>query len=236
MKKYDIFISYSHADKVFAEKVCAVLDRFKAEYKFEYFFDTEGITSREEYLKRIARIILESKSVIFIASKNSYDSEFCSKELLWADKHKIHIHQYRIDNAAIPIDIDMLLGTHQYRELKSTPIEKMVEEVLCNEGIIQRADEQILPPPMPPVIKEILNLTIWGAATSMLLSLVALGPGVGAFIYAILARKQWGKNNSELMFNYVRKARRWMMATLIVQASVIASALLVLYVSLVLNS
>ena len=154
--------------------------------------------------------------------------------MLWADKHKIHIHQYRIDNAAIPIDIDMLLGTHQYRELKSTPIEKMVEEVLCNEGIIQRADEQIPPPPMPPVVKEILNLTIWGAASAMLLSLVALGPGVGAFIYAILARKQWGKNNSELMFNYVRKARRWMMATFIVQVSVIATALLVL--SLVLNS
>ena len=129
MKKYDIFISYSHADKAFAEKVCAVLDRFKAEHKFEYFFDTEGITSREEYLKRIAGTILESKSVIFIASKNSYDSEFCAKELLFADKHKIHIHQYRIDNAKIPLDIDMLLGTHQYRELKSTPIEKMVEEV-----------------------------------------------------------------------------------------------------------
>lgn len=234
MKKYDIFISYSHADKAFAEKVCAVLDRYKAEHKFEYFFDTEGLTSREEYLKRIAGTILESKSVIFIASKNSYASEFCSKELLWADKHKIHIHQYRIDNAAIPIDIDMLLGTHQYRELKSTPIEKMVEEVLCNEGIIQRADEQIPPPPMPPVVKEILNLTIWGAASAMLLSLVALGPGVGAFIYAILAHKQWGKNNSELMFNYVRKARRWMMATFIVQVSVIATALLVL--SLVLNS
>lgn len=233
MKKYDIFISYSHADKVFAENVCAVLDRFKAEYKFEYFFDTEGITSREEYLKRIARIILESKSVIFIASKNSYDSEFCSKELLWADKHKIHIHQYRIDNAAIPIDIDMLLGTHQYRELKSTPIEKMVEEVLCNEGIIQCADEQIPPPPMPPVIKEMLNFTIWGAASAMLLSIVGFGTGVVSFVYAILARKQWGKNTSELMLNYVRKARRWMMATFIVQASVNS---IVLFLFLVINS
>lgn len=225
MKKYDIFISYSHDDKVFAEKVCAVLDRFQAEYKFEYFFDTKGITSRTEYLKRIARVILESKSVIFIASKNSYASEFCSKELLWADKHKIHIHHYRIDNAAIPIDIDLLLGTHQHRELKSTPIEKMVKEVLCNEGIIQCADEQIPPPPMPPVIKEMLNFTIWGAASAMLLSMVGFGPGVVSFVYAILARKQWGKNNSELMFNYVRKARKWMMATFIVQAIVIASIL-----------
>lgn len=233
MKKYDIFISYSHADKVFAEKVCAVLDRYKAEHKFEYFFDTEGITSREEYLKRIAGIILESKSVIFIASKNSYDSEFCAKELLWADKHKIHIHQYRIDNAAIPIDIDMLLGTHQYRELNTTSIEKMVEEVLYNEGIIQCADKPLPPPPLPPVIKEMLNFTIWGAASVMLLSVVGFGTGVVSFVYAILARKQWGKNNSELMLNYMRKARKWLLATCIVQLSI---NFIFLFLVLVLNS
>ena len=231
--KYDIFISYSRKDINTAKQICRVLDRFKAEYKFEYFFDEEGITIRDEYLKRIARVILESKSVIFIASNNSYDSEFCVKELLWADKHKIHIYQYRIDDAVIPIDIDMLLGTHQYRELKSTPIEKMVKEVLCNEGIIQCADEQIPPPPMPPVIKEMLNFTIWGAASAMLLSIVGFGTGVVSFVYAILARKQWGKNNSELMFNYVRKARKWMMATCIVQASV---NFIVLFLTLVLDS
>jgi hypothetical protein len=44
----------------------------------------------------------------------------------------VRIHQYRIDDAEIPLDIDMLLGTHQYREAKSTSIENFVREVLAN--------------------------------------------------------------------------------------------------------
>ena len=130
--KYDIFISYSRKDIEFAREVCAVLDSYKQYYTFEYFFDQSEITSRDEYLKRISSAILESRVVLFLASKNSYDSEFCAKELLFADKRGRHIHQYCIDDAEMPSDIEMLLGTHQYRELKSTPIENEVREVLAD--------------------------------------------------------------------------------------------------------
>ena len=130
--KYDIFISYSRRDIEFARKVCAVLDSYKQYYDFEYFFDQSEITSRDEYLKRISSAILESRVVLFLASKNSYDSEFCAKELLFADKKGRHIHQYLLDEAEMPSDIEMLLGTHQYRELKNTPIESVVKEVLSN--------------------------------------------------------------------------------------------------------
>ena len=130
--KYDIFISYSRNDVEFARKVCAVLDSYKQYYTFEYFFDQSEITSRDEYLKRISYAINDSKVVLFLASQNSYDSEFCAKELLFADKKRRHIHQYCIDDAEMPLEIDMLLGNHQYRELKSTPIDSMVREVLAD--------------------------------------------------------------------------------------------------------
>ena len=130
--KYNVFISYSRKDIEIAKSVCAVLDGYKKHYTFEYFFDTSEIKSRDEYLKRIARAIYESKTVLFLAGQNSYASEFCAKELLFADKRGVHIHQYRIDDAEMPLDLDMLLGNHQYREMKSTPIDSFVREVLAD--------------------------------------------------------------------------------------------------------
>ena len=130
--KYDVFISYSRKDIEIAKSVCAVLDGYKRHYTFKYFFDTSEIKGRDEYLKRIARAISESKTVLFLAGQNSYASEFCAKELLFADKRGVHIHQYRIDDAEMPLDLDMLLGNHQYREMKSTPIDSFVREVLAD--------------------------------------------------------------------------------------------------------
>ena len=128
--KYDIFISYSRKDIEFARKVCAVLDSYKQYYDFEYFFDQSEITSANEYLDRISSAIYDSKAVLFIASKDAYASKFCAKELLYADNKNKSIHQYRIDKADVPQKLEMLLGTHQYRELSSTPIESEVREVL----------------------------------------------------------------------------------------------------------
>ena len=128
--KYDVFISYSRKDIEFAREVCAVLDSYKQYYTFEYFFDQSDITSANEYLDRISSAIYDSKAVLFIASKNAYASKFCAKELLFADDEGKNIHQYRIDEASMPHKIKMLLGMHQYRELKSTPIENEVREVL----------------------------------------------------------------------------------------------------------
>lgn len=130
--KYNIFISYSRKDAELANKVCAVMDEYKRYYNFEYFFDKSDIISRNEYIKKIAESIDNSSAVLFLASQSAYASEFCIKELLFADKRGVHIHQYRIDRAELPIDLDMLLGTHQYRELHTTSIEDEVREVLSD--------------------------------------------------------------------------------------------------------
>lgn len=130
--KYDVFISYSRKDMSIALKVCDMLNRYARYYKFEYFFDKEEIKSQNEYLKHISNAIAQSRTVLFLASKDSYASVFCSKELLFADKRGVHIHQYCIDESKAPNDIELLLGTHQYRDIKSTSIEDMVREVLSD--------------------------------------------------------------------------------------------------------
>lgn len=141
--KYNVFISYSRKDYYkddgrtiipgsVVSQIVEVLDKYKKYYDFEYFFDQEAITGRQDYLKRISAAIAKSEVMFFVASKNSYESEFCSKELLFADKRDVRIHQYCIDDAVMPDDIDMLLGNHHYREYKTYSVEKMVCEVLSD--------------------------------------------------------------------------------------------------------
>lgn len=132
MKKYDIFISYSRKDSDLAERVVSVFDAYKSHYDFEYFFDRADITSRQEYLARIADAIYESKAMIFLASKNSYESEFCSKEILFADKYKVKTHIYCIDKATPPRKIELLLIDQHFLELSLCSIEKMVQQVLAD--------------------------------------------------------------------------------------------------------
>jgi|GEM_PF-1356101 len=141
--KYNVFISYSRKDYYkddgrtiipgsVVSQIVEVLNKYKKYYDFEYFFDQKAMTSRQDYLKRISAAIGESEVMFFVASKNSYKSEFCSKELLFADKRDVRIHQYCIDDAVMPADIDMLLGNHHYREYKTYSVEKMVCEVLSD--------------------------------------------------------------------------------------------------------
>ncbi len=138
--KYDLFISYSRADywdkkkKVIpgniVSQIVDTLEAYQQHYNFEYFFDQEAIDSRAAYLRRIAAAIDQSKVMLFVASANSYASDFCSKELNFADKREIPIFQYCIDDAKTPLDIELLLGTHQFRSSKHYPVEKIVQDAL----------------------------------------------------------------------------------------------------------
>ena len=132
MAKYDVFISYSRKDSEFAEKVCAVFDAYKKFYKFEYFFDREEIKSANEYLERISEAISECNTMFFLASKNSYSSRFCSKELLFANEYNVTIHRYCIDNSKPPKKINLLLIDQHFHEASTCPIEKMVCQVLSD--------------------------------------------------------------------------------------------------------
>ena len=72
-----VFISYSRADKAFANELVLGL----AACGFAPYIDRQDIAPGEDWEKRLAGLISEADSIVYIASPDSLASENCALEL-----------------------------------------------------------------------------------------------------------------------------------------------------------
>lgn len=129
---YDVFISYSHEDIAFADKVCEVLDEYAKHYKISYFIDRTELKVGQSYFDRISEAIVQSKAVLFLASKSSFKSKFCFDELSLAKEENIAIYRYNLDSAKVPVGMKLFFVNLQYLDRTNCPIEEMICKVLSN--------------------------------------------------------------------------------------------------------
>ena len=126
---YDVFISYSRKDIEIADRICAAFDRASV----TYFIDRQGIGGGLEFPDAIANAIVNSHIVLFLASTNSYVSKFTNSEITFAfnKKEKNSIIPYRIDNSDMPIGLQFVFSSINWRSLEEHPIEPiLVNDVL----------------------------------------------------------------------------------------------------------
>ena len=117
---YDVFISYSRKDANIAEKICKVLDR----EGITYFIDRKGIEGGAEFLSRITSAIDNSEVLLFLASKNAYDSKYSIKEINYAIyARSAKVIPYIIDGSELPPTLKLLLSDLNWRTIKKCPIE-----------------------------------------------------------------------------------------------------------------
>jgi TPR repeat protein len=75
--KFRVFISYSRDDREFADQLRAALETCG----FACKFDTEDISTGEDWKRRLNALIAEADSVIFVLSRASARSEICEWEV-----------------------------------------------------------------------------------------------------------------------------------------------------------
>lgn len=90
---FEVFISYSHEDKIEAELLCKALDKAGVTYWID-----RNIHGSANFLTEITEKIRQCKVVIFIASSSSAKSIFTQKEILFAFKHNKTIVPYKLEN------------------------------------------------------------------------------------------------------------------------------------------
>ena len=127
--KYDVFISYSRKDTAVADRICAAFDRAG----ISYFVDRQDISGGFEFPVVIAEAILDSSIILFLASKDSYDSKFTNAELTFAfnEKPKNSILPYIIDGSTMPPALRFVFSSINWRTIESHPIDTvLVDDVL----------------------------------------------------------------------------------------------------------
>ena len=127
--KYDVFISYSRKDSEVANRVCEAFDRAG----ISYFIDTQEIGGAFEFPVFIAEAILECGVVLFLASKNSYESKFTNAELTFAfnEKPKNSVLPYIIDGSTMPPAMRFVFSSINWRNIDTHPIEPiLVDDIL----------------------------------------------------------------------------------------------------------
>lgn len=126
--RYNVFISYSRKDSVVAERICRALDRAG----LTYFIDRKGIDGGEEFLSRIVSAINESDILLFLASRNSYNSLYSIKELNYAIHTKTaKVLPYIIDDSDLPPTLKLLLSDINWRTIKTCPISPDLINNIC---------------------------------------------------------------------------------------------------------
>lgn len=129
--KYDLFISYSRKDSAVVDDICEALNSAG----IVYFRDTQGISLSQHFPVVLSDAICSSKMVLFVASKNSYESSYTNKEIAFAYSEQIQVLPYLIDNEPMPRDMRFMFSNVNYKNLANCPISpNLVEEILALLG------------------------------------------------------------------------------------------------------
>ena len=77
---YDVFLSYSRKDAETADIIYQTLEAAG----IRCFIDHDGISGGSDFPKVLSEAIMGAKIMLYVASKNAYQSDYTQKELTFA--------------------------------------------------------------------------------------------------------------------------------------------------------
>ena len=125
-----IFISYSHSDTVFVNKLTADLQR----NGIDVWIDQSGIKGGEAWSKAIVEGINNCDAFLSVLSPNSTASRNVTKELSIADSHHKPIYPVICEACDIPPDVEYQLAGLQWIDLSSDKYETGLNKLFSALG------------------------------------------------------------------------------------------------------
>lgn len=141
--EHDIFISYSRMDSKIADQICKAFD----DAGITYFIDRSGIGGGQEFPRVLAEAIVNCKIFLFLASKNSYESKYTDSEITFAfnKKSKGNILPYIIDGSELPLHLQFVFSSINWRNIKEHPIEPiLIDDLLEALGKRRKSEPSLV--------------------------------------------------------------------------------------------
>lgn len=141
LSQCDVFISYSRKDSEVVNKICKAFDK----EGITYFIDRQGLAGGTEFPDQLANAILNCNKLLFVASKNSYQSKFTKNEITFAynEKKPESIIPYIIDGSSLPPGLKLIFSDVNIRNIVEHPIESiLVEDFLSLLGKERKSKEE----------------------------------------------------------------------------------------------
>lgn len=123
-KRYDLYISYSRADRDIA---CRIFDHLSA-VGISTFFDDTVIQSGDEFAE-VTRAIDSSRLVLYLCSDHSMQSSWATNEIKYALAKGIQVVPVLIDDARLPDELMFFLGNINGFTFNSTTAEEDIRNI-----------------------------------------------------------------------------------------------------------
>lgn len=140
---HDIFISYSSKDEKVVSKYANILQT----YGYDVWIDHEGLSHGHEFPNQIADAIQGCKLLLFFSSKNSNQSKWVIREVVYADKQDKTIIPIKLDTCDYNKSLQLLLSGIEHLEASigsQENVMNMLLKVIMKE-IGQRGEKDLCP-------------------------------------------------------------------------------------------
>jgi len=123
--EHDVFISHSAQDKAVADEVCSILETGG----HRCWIASRDVRPGRTFAGEITRAIQQAKVMVLIFSGSSNRSQQVLREIQLAVESNLQILQFRIENVPLNDDLKYFLGTPQWLDAFTPPLEPHLERL-----------------------------------------------------------------------------------------------------------
>lgn len=124
--KYDVFISYPHAQKNLADAVCATLEQ----NKIRCWIAPRDVLPGEPFAKAIIRAINESRLFVLIFSAETNESDHVKNEVERAVSKGLSIIVFRVQDVVPTEEMEYYLSRRHWLDAMTPPIEAHFQKLV----------------------------------------------------------------------------------------------------------